>query len=307
MKHIKLFEQFVNERIKASEAYDTKNAVRTVINGKRDLAFISTMNNPFYLPNNKYELAAMDYGLENGLKASEVKGKPDGKAWVLYKNNKKAAQKLVDYAEKKGGYLSDKTPEEARYIGDLLGYDKKDIKDFIKRIYKVDESLFSIVNESSENWTVRKSINLMLKSSNTHPYYGKLREADNIEAAIGLAQLCLKFAEDGKAEEVMNLDTYHWKEVIKELEQKRTALTEAKTRVDLKDEDDKLLKIRHFQGSVQDLDSWLKSKIGETNPYKDVIMKNGPHKGQKDKSLPYQDFQNGKSDLIKNRYGRKDS
>jgi len=220
MKYIKLYEEFTNERIKASEAYDTKNGVQTVIDGKRDLVFISTMDNSIYRPNNEKELAAMEYGLENGLKAIEVKGKPDGKAWVMYKNNKKAAQKLADYAEKNGGYLSDDTPEEARYVGDLLGYDKKDIKAFIKRVYKVDE-------------------------------------------------------------------------------------TEA--RADLKDEDAKLMKIRHFQGSIQDLDDWLRSKIGETNPHKDVIMTNGPQQGQKDKSLPYQDFQNGDSDLIKNRHGRKDS
>ncbi len=68
-----------------------------------------------------------------------------------------------------------------------------------------------------------------------------------------------------------------------------------------------LERIRQFKGSIQDLDDWLKSKIGETNPYKDTIMVNGPHQGEKDNSLPYQDFQNGKSDLIKNRYGRKDS
>ena len=220
MKYIKLYEEFTNERIKASEAYDTKNGVQTVIDGKRDLVFISTMDNSIYRPNNEKELAAMEYGLENGLKAIEVKGKPNGKAWVMYKNNKKAAQKLADYAEKNGGYLSDDTPEEARYVGDLLGYDKKDIKAFIKRVYKVDE-------------------------------------------------------------------------------------TEA--RADLKDEDAKLMKIRHFQGSIQDLDDWLRSKIGETNPHKDVIMTNGPQQGQKDKSLPYQDFQNGDSDLIKNRHGRKDS
>ena len=68
-----------------------------------------------------------------------------------------------------------------------------------------------------------------------------------------------------------------------------------------------------FQGSVDDLHSWMSRKMkeqgldGETNPYKDTIMVNGPHKGEKDNALPYQDFQNGKSDLIKNRYGRKDS
>ena len=69
-----------------------------------------------------------------------------------------------------------------------------------------------------------------------------------------------------------------------------------------------LERIRQFAGTVQDLDDWLKSKIGETNPYKDTIMVNGPHRGQKDKSLPYQDFQNGESDLVKNRYyGQSDS
>lgn len=75
-------------------------------------------------------------------------------------------------------------------------------------------------------------------------------------------------------------------------------------RADLKDENPLLQDIRHFNGSIQSLDDWLRSKIGETNPYKDTIMVNGPHKGDKDNSLPYQDFQNGKSDLVKNRHGR---
>ena len=136
MKHVKLYEEFVAEKIKASEAYETMEAVQTVIDNKRDLAFISTMNDPMYRPNNESELAAMKHGLDNGLSAIEVKGKPDGKAWVLYKKNKRAAQKLADYAESKGGYLSDSTPEEAKYVGDLLGYDEGDIQAFIQRIYK---------------------------------------------------------------------------------------------------------------------------------------------------------------------------
>ena len=68
-----------------------------------------------------------------------------------------------------------------------------------------------------------------------------------------------------------------------------------------------LERIRQFKGSVKDMMTWLEDQGVETNPYKDTIMVNGPHKEEKDKSLPYQDFQNGKSDLIKNRYGRKDS
>ena len=136
MKHIRLFEDFVTERIKASEAYDTMSGVQTVIDGKRELAFISTMDHPIYAPNNKSEIAAMNYGLENGLKSIEVKNKKNGKAWVLYKTDKKMAQKLADYASEHDGYLSDSTPEEARYVGNLLGYDKKDIEDFVKRVYR---------------------------------------------------------------------------------------------------------------------------------------------------------------------------
>ena len=78
----------------------------------------------------------------------------------------------------------------------------------------------------------------------------------------------------------------------------------AMTDVDGNVEDDKLHAIRHFHGSVKDLDDWLRSKIGETNPYKDTKMVNGPHKDESDNSIPYQDFQNGSSDLLKNRYGR---
>ena len=68
-----------------------------------------------------------------------------------------------------------------------------------------------------------------------------------------------------------------------------------------------LERIRQFKGSVKDMMSWLEDQGVETNPYKDTIMVNGPHTGEKDKSLPYQDFQNGESDLIKNRHGRQDS
>lgn len=194
-----------------------------------------------------------------------------------------------------------------KYLKLFEEFTKERTKDAIKALFKVDENFFSIINESSDDWTVRKSVNLMLKSSDSHPHYGKLSERDNIEAAIVLAELCLEFAEDNKDDEAMNLDIDHWMDVVERLKEKREALTESKDREDLKDEDKRLMKIRHFQGSVQDLDNWLRSKVGETNPYKDAIMINGPQKGQKDKSLPYQDFQNGESDLVNNRYGRKDS
>jgi hypothetical protein len=79
---------------------------------------------------------------------------------------------------------------------------------------------------------------------------------------------------------------------------------------DFASENSDLERIRNFGGKLEDMHSWLSRKLkeqgldGETNPYKDTIMVNGPHMGQKDKSMPYQDFQNGESDLVKNRHGR---
>lgn len=79
---------------------------------------------------------------------------------------------------------------------------------------------------------------------------------------------------------------------------------------DFDTENPDLDRIRKFNGSIEDLHTWMRRTLqaqgrdGETNPYKDTIMINGPQTGKKDKSLPWQDFQNGKSDLVKNRHGK---
>lgn len=58
-------------------------------------------------------------------------------------------------------------------------------------------------------------------------------------------------------------------------------------------EDPNLYKVRTYSATIRDFDNYFKSKIkdGKSNPYGD-------------NSLPYQDFQDGKSDLVKNRYGK---
>jgi len=66
--------------------------------------------------------------------------------------------------------------------------------------------------------TIRKTVNLMLKSSNHNPYTGKLTKIDNCIAAIDLAKLCKKYADEGQADEAMNLDSKHWELTINELE-----------------------------------------------------------------------------------------
>ena len=93
-------------------------------------------------------------------------------------------------------------------------------------------------------------------------------------------------------------------------EKQQNKMKHIKLYEDFASENNDLERIRLFGGKLEDMHSWLSRKLkeqgldGETNPYKDTIMVNGPHMGQKDKSMPYQDFQNGESDLVKNRHGR---
>lgn len=68
--------------------------------------------------------------------------------------------------------------------------------------------------------TTRKLVNLMMRSSDTNPYTGKLSKKDNILAAIELAKLCKKFADTGQTDEAMNVESEQWVEVIGKLENK---------------------------------------------------------------------------------------
>ncbi len=60
-------------------------------------------------------------------------------------------------------------------------------------------------------------VELMLKSSNNNPYKGELSKKENISAAIDLAKLCKKFADNGDIEEAMNVESQQWVDVIFEL------------------------------------------------------------------------------------------
>ena len=73
--------------------------------------------------------------------------------------------------------------------------------------------------------TTRKIVNLMMRSSDTNPYSGKLSEKDNVLCAIELAKLCKDFADKGQTEEAMNIKSIQWVEVIGKLEIKLSNLT----------------------------------------------------------------------------------
>ena len=68
--------------------------------------------------------------------------------------------------------------------------------------------------------TTRKLVNLMMRSSDTNPYRGKLSKKDNVLAAIELAKLAKDFADKGMTDEAMDVPSSQWIEVIGKLEGK---------------------------------------------------------------------------------------
>ena len=118
----------INEKgISASEVYAADGSVKTIIEGKRDVGFLTKGEFEYYKK-------ILD---KNGIKYFEViKSEPDEypNNYVIYKNKSKALR-LKQIAESHNGYLADKTPQEAHEIGEILGYKKTDIDAFINKRY----------------------------------------------------------------------------------------------------------------------------------------------------------------------------
>jgi hypothetical protein len=132
MKRIHTFKSFLNEAIRAEDAHRDENAIQTVIDGKRDLGFITLRGTVLSSPEEFWELVK-----KHGLKTIKL---PENKfeAYIYYRPGaEKKAKELADIANKYGGYLSyEATKEESRRIGELLDYDKRDIDWYINKNYK---------------------------------------------------------------------------------------------------------------------------------------------------------------------------
>ena len=120
------------ETIKASEAYHDRDAVQSVMDGKRDLGWITIKSSPDFEPKEFWE--AIKYG---SLKTLKVPSNPY-EAYIYYRPGAEAkAKELRDIAEKYEGYLAwDATEEDSRRIGELLGYRKSDIDAYIRKNYR---------------------------------------------------------------------------------------------------------------------------------------------------------------------------
>jgi hypothetical protein len=132
MKHLKTFEVFLLESIRAEEAHRDRDAIQTVLDGKRDLGFITLIGTTLNSPEEFWDL------IKSGrLKTIEVPSNQH-KAYIYYRPGaERKANELKDIAERYGGYLAwDATEEDSRRIGELLDYAKRDIDLYIKKNYR---------------------------------------------------------------------------------------------------------------------------------------------------------------------------
>lgn len=126
MSRLTLLERYntlLSEEIHASEATSDEGSLLTLIKGKRDVAYLN-ITKRFRKILEKYKFGIIPIRM---IGVNEMKA-------IVYRNKEKALR-LYKIAQSHGGYLVDKTSEEAREIGELLGYYKEDIDNYIQKKY----------------------------------------------------------------------------------------------------------------------------------------------------------------------------
>jgi hypothetical protein len=124
-----LLKQIV-ETIRAADAYNDASAIQTVIDGERDLGFITLRGSTL----SKEEIIKR---IKNGgLRMLSVPDNPN-EAYIYYlPGARKKAEELAAIANRYGGYLSyQASADETRRIGELLGYHPDDIQSYVKQRY----------------------------------------------------------------------------------------------------------------------------------------------------------------------------
>lgn len=141
MSHLSLLERYntlLNEEIHASDAITDEKSLITLIKGKRDVGYF-TITKRFIKIIEKYKLNIIPVRMTG---VNEMKA-------IVYRNKEKAL-KLYQIAQSHGGYLADKTAEEAREIGELLGYFTSDVDEYIRRKY--GKKISSIIDPSPDDY-----------------------------------------------------------------------------------------------------------------------------------------------------------
>lgn len=213
----------LKEDIDPKEAYNDNDALKTVIDGKRDVAFIGVSdNNKSLIEDAGLKMIGPIFQKEYGYSQNK---------YIIYRDINKAKE-LQKILEKNMGYLPINTPEETRRIGELLGYRKESIDKFIERhfskepinenvmeegngimglqelpfkneIYKMGGKIYSVGGAVRDEFLGKKSKDLdilitgipMDKLSQIMSNYGKV---DAVGKSFGI----LKFKPEGANEEI---------------------------------------------------------------------------------------------------------
>jgi len=121
--NIKPINEKVNEEVNPKEIRSDVAAIRSILNGKRGIAFVE-INKAIAQKLEKKKIGVIPVRMTSHQTMMAIIFTDKVNAYLLY-----------NIAKTNGGYLKDKTPEEAREIGNLLGYKPKDIELHIRNKY----------------------------------------------------------------------------------------------------------------------------------------------------------------------------
>jgi hypothetical protein len=134
-----LIKNDITEEIHPSEAANDSGAIKTVLSGKRDVGFAEL---------NKDNIKKFE---KNNIGIIPVRMTSQNSFMAIIYRNKEKAEKLHAIAKQHGGHLNDRTPDEAREIGKLLGYKEASIDEYIYRKYGNKPPVLPEINPDDYN------------------------------------------------------------------------------------------------------------------------------------------------------------
>ena len=118
----------INEEIDAKDAYSEEGSLKTLLSGRRNVAFI-VVNDQLrkLLEKRKFHIILVR-PCDNRLSWWSIVHNSDGRENAI---------RLYKIAREKHGYIGDNTPSEAMEIGRILGYSENSIREYIYDRYRI--------------------------------------------------------------------------------------------------------------------------------------------------------------------------
>jgi len=159
---VRNWKPILNEVIDASEAYTDEGAIQTVLDGKRNVGYVQLTSGEIEDLKSKGLNIIPVFPKRSKVRKEYIKSLSSGGwgkagatyfadvSYIIYNNQgEDDAYKLYDYMKARQGFVSDNTPDEARYVGKLLGYSDKSVEEFVKKNYFTTNKEFE--NKSVNN------------------------------------------------------------------------------------------------------------------------------------------------------------